>query len=57
MIEEHFFARDAVDVARALIGVEFHIHGTGGIIRSFVVALVMIIIAGLLERKRIRLKV
>jgi DNA-3-methyladenine glycosylase len=32
LIEEHFFARDAVDVARALIGVEFHIHGTGGII-------------------------
>lgn len=32
LIEESFFARDAVDVAKALIGVEFLIHGTGGII-------------------------
>lgn len=32
MIEENFFARDAVDVAKALIGVELRLHGTGGII-------------------------
>lgn len=31
-LQERFFLRDAVDVARALIGTEFRIGNTGGII-------------------------